>query len=682
VIKDLVIKDRPIERIGGPRRRHIRPPQWFVSVKCDAGDAPPANPGAHSGAAVAAVETAVTVEITPRHAYFARLCPEAVQLDVLRPCEPASAPPFLQKLRATGIEHEDDTVEALFAEVEGAVAVEAEDPGARERQTLGALAAGAPAVAGGRLPVDPAGHRVGEPDLLVGHGDGYVPVDVKSHKSLVAAKEPGVGTALVSGIGEPFPAAAVPDPGAIPRKHLGDLLQLAHYRRLLESAGLASTSDNLGGICGSEGVIVWYDLDERWLGPPAYLEAAPDGPLSAMERYDLDFAHRLDVHLAALAHVEAEASPLLAEPIVCEDCAMCRWRDWCGERLDESADLSLISGVDVVRRRFFKAHGIDDLHDLAALDWTTAELVRAGVDLEDLLTHAAGLPDATPLTAVLPSRTKQLEDLAAHSMVTIADTKRIDRRTLGLCLAGATNLAVQIDLARARVGAAPAYLRRGVGHMEVPRGDVEVDVDMENTADGCYLWGALVTDHRDATPSPRYLDFASWDPDVDTGELRAFEEFWSWFTAERARVHAEGATFRAYCYSRSAEEGQMRRIAERMGLLDEVETFLASGDWVDLLEVVRRHLVTGRSLGLKETAPIAGFAWHADEVGGDLAMVAYDRAVDEADPAAAAEARSWILEYNEDDVRATAALREWLDAAGDELPSIAQAGPAEGSGRG
>ena len=623
----------------------------------------------------------MAVAITPRNAYFAKMCPERVQLDVLRPCEPAPDPPFLLKLIAAGIEHEDDTVDALGAAVEGAVVVEGDEPGARERQTLGALAGGAPAVAGGRLPVDVTGHRVGQPDLLVRHGDGYVPVDVKSHRSLVAAKEPGAGTALVSDVGEPFPAAAAIDPDATPRKHLGDLLQLAHYSRLLEAAGLAATSDNLGGICGSEGVIVWYDLDERWLGPPEYLEAATAGPLSAMERYDLEFALRLDVHLAALAHVESEGSPLLAEPIVCDDCGMCRWRDWCGERLNEAADLSLITGVDVVRRRLYKALGIDDLRALAALDWTTAELVRAGVDLEDLLAKAAHLPGATPLAAAVPTRTKQLEDLAAHGVVTVRDTAAIDRRTLGLCRAGATNLAVQIDLARARVGPAPAYRRRGVDRIEVPRGDVEVDMDMENTADGCYLWGVLVTDRRSTTPTRRHVACATWDPDLARGELDAFDEFWSWFTAERARVHADGATFRAYCYSRSAEEGQMTRIAARLNLDEEVGAFLSSDDWVDLYEVVRRHLVTGRSLGLKQTAPLAGFAWRSDEVGGDLAMVAYDRAVDDADPAAQAEAREWLLEYNADDVRATAALREWLDGPAGHLPSIAAAGPGAKSGR-
>ena len=87
-----------------------------------------------------------------------------------------------------------------------------------------------------------------------------------------------------------------------------------------------------------------------------------------------------------------------------------------------------------------------------------------------------------------------------------------------MCAAGASNAAGQIELARARVGAAPAYRKRGVDVVTVPRADIEVDVDMENTNDGCYLWGALVTDRRVVVPSAHYVAFASWDPDIESGE--------------------------------------------------------------------------------------------------------------------------------------------------------------------
>jgi predicted RecB family nuclease len=519
--------------------------------------------------------------------------------------------------------------------------------------------------------VDRVGLRVGEPDLLVRHGDGYLPVDVKSHKSLVTPKEPGEGAALVSDLADPYPTAAVADHDHDPRRHLADLLQLAHYRRLLEASGHASSTGNLGGIYGTEGVIVWYDLDDPWLDRPEYLAVAPAGPLSAMERYDLEFDHRLDVYAAAEAHLGDGSVRLLAEPIVCEQCDLCRWRDWCGERLEEVADLSLITGIGVARRRLYKANGIDDLHALAALDWTTAELCRSGVDFDDLLDKVRHLPGWAALAAVIPNRAKQLEALHHYGLEIADDLRSVDLTVVRLSGLGASNLAKQIELARARTGDAPAYRRRGIERIEVPRADVEVDVDMENSADGCYLWGALVTDRRHADVISTYVPFATWDPDLQSGELDAFARFWSWLREQRAEAAADGATFRAYCYYRSAEEGQLTRIAERLGLSDEVDAFLSSEVWVDLYEVVREHLITGRSLGLKQMAPLAGFAWSSGDAGGTSAMVMYDTAVDDANIAAQAEAREWILTYNEDDVRATAMLREWLDGPANRLPSIA-----------
>jgi predicted RecB family nuclease len=87
--------------------------------------------------------------------------------------------------------------------------------------------------------------------------------------------------------------------------------------------------------------------------------------------------------------------------------------------------------------------------------------------------------------------------------------------------------------------------------------------------------------------------------------------------------------------------------------------------------ILRCGPVTGRSIGLKETAPLAGFSWRAGDSGGTLAKVKYDQATDEeSGPAARAAAQEWILEYNEDDVRATAALRNWLDGPARDLPSI------------
>ena len=300
------------------------------------------------------------IEIRPRDSSFAKQCPQRVQLDVLQPCEPLPDPPFLQMLYRAGNEHEDDTFALLFDGVDGAVVIEAEDVNDREWQTLQAVKDGALVIAGGRLPIDHESHRVGQPDLLVRHGEGYLPIEVKSHKALERVRKEGTGTALVCDLTTPFFDAAVVDAEHNPRKHVGDLMQLAHYRALLDAAGITSPDCFAAGVCGSEGVIVWHDLSAPVLDPPEYLADLLGDRISAMARYDLEFAHRAGVARAAEAHFFDEVTPLLAEPIVCEQCDMCRWREWCGEQLEDVADLSLIAGVGVGRRNLYKAHGVDN----------------------------------------------------------------------------------------------------------------------------------------------------------------------------------------------------------------------------------------------------------------------------------------------------------------------------------
>jgi predicted RecB family nuclease len=115
----------------------------------------------------------------------------------------------------------------------------------------------------------------------------------------------------------------------------------------------------------------------------------------------------------------------------------------------------------------------------------------------------------------------------------------------------------------------------------------------------------------------------------------------------------------------------MRRIAATASdapSLDEVDTFLAGPHWVDLYSVVKEQLVTGTSLGLKQLAPFADFSWRDDDPGGDASMLWYERATGDGDSRVRQRHRRRLLEYNEDDVRATAAVRSWLDSA--DFPAL------------
>jgi predicted RecB family nuclease len=227
----------------------------------------------------------------------------------------------------------------------------------------------------------------------------------------------------------------------------------------------------------------------------------------------------------------------------------------------------------------------------------------------------------------------------------------------------------QIDLARAALGPDGAYKRRGVTTVVVPRADIEVDVDMENVEQGVYLWGALVFDRTDVSASPRYTAFATWEPLDPDVELENSLRFWEWLSVLRSQAEQSGRSFKAYCYNAPAENTYLRRLGVAGGLLEEVATFIRSDQWVDLLQVVGANLITGSGLGLKKIAPLAGYTWGVDEPGGGASMLRYDEAVD-GDAAARERARAWLLAYNQGDVEATLAVREWLAREGDQLPSI------------
>jgi len=223
----------------------------------------------------------------------------------------------------------------------------------------------------------------------------------------------------------------------------------------------------------------------------------------------------------------------------------------------------------------------------------------------------------------------------------------------------------------------------------VPRGDVEVDIDMENVEEGVYLWGALVTDRsgRDVVPAG-YRPFCTWDPVTGDTEAALFAEFWAWLTGLRRDVTAAGLAFRAYCYNAAAENTQMRRLASAVaaartdmgvadadvGLVDAVAALTGSAEWVDLLRVFEAQLVTGRPAGLKDVAALCGFTWEVEDPGGGESMIRYDQAVG-TDPGMAGAARDWLLAYNRNDVEATRALRDWLGHDATACPSIEDLGP-------
>lgn len=230
-----------------------------------------------------------------------------------------------------------------------------------------------------------------------------------------------------------------------------------------------------------------------------------------------------------------------------------------------------------------------------------------------------------------------------------------------------------VVIARAWLAGVP--LVRRAAEVTVTRADVEVDVDMESYQEhGAYLWGTLLTENGVTAP---YRPFVTWDPLPTLDEARSFAEFWTWLTDTLARTLAQGKTFAAYCYSRAAEDKWLLDSATRFAGLPgiptvaQVRAFIDGPHWVDVYQAVSDQFICPNGKGLKKIAPVAGFHWRDAEAGGEASMSWYRDAVGY-DAAPDLTQRERLFVYNEDDVRATKVLREWMtDRAAAEIPLAA-----------
>lgn len=574
-------------------------------------------------------------EVPPQGGYVAKQCPTRAQWDVLQPAAQVPASGAARRRMDAGIVFEADVFTQLVALHPDAVVIDRggpDDRPDRERRTLDAMTAGAPLILGGRLPTDGATRRVGEPDVLIAApGGGYHPADVKHHRTLTS----GWGLpASVADLTTPSLADAGP-----PRLHLadmrakkrkGDLYQLAHYRRMLQSCGFAAP-DAMAAVIGTERLATWHDLDAPVWRTPSRSEGTKQR--STMEVYDFEFEFRLDVIAVAQRHASDPSVDLLVVPVRTGECGDCPWWGHCHQVLTDTDDLSLLPFASWNMWAAHRDRGVRTMADLAALDPTT---------------------DAYDGTKV-------------------------------------RDLAGSIDMARARVSDQPAFLARGIEEIRVPRGDLEIDLDLECDDDGgVYLWGALVSDPGGTGLAPiGYRSFVTWDLDLARGEVDVFRQLCDWLAEVLRDAELAGRSVTLYCFNEKAEAGALRRLATLADAADRADTG-ATGEadhgagrwqafverlvdppgWVDLLPICRSSLVTGRSMGLKYVAPLAGFRWEDAEAGGEQSMTWYHDAVHHPDPGVRTANRARVLTYNRNDVEATLALRDWLERSGPSLPRI------------
>ncbi|HZO93282.1 MAG TPA: TM0106 family RecB-like putative nuclease [Candidatus Baltobacteraceae bacterium] len=203
---------------------------------------------------------------------------------------------------------------------------------------------------------------------------------------------------------------------------------------------------------------------------------------------------------------------------------------------------------------------------------------------------------------------------------------------------------------------ARAVLRSTHGHpyltraLRLPQNPVELffDVETDPLRNHCYLHG-FVERRVDDPSAETYTAFFSAEP-TEEAEREAFAAAWAFVRARRPCT--------IYIYSKY-ERTWWRQLQQRhpdVCTADEVAELFGCGDVVDLYEVVETSSEWPTvDHSIKTLASYLGFAWRDPHPSGAASIQWYESHLE-----GAQDAKQRILDYNEDDCRATRILIDAL----------------------
>ncbi|MBW4077261.1 MAG: TM0106 family RecB-like putative nuclease [Acidobacteria bacterium] len=488
--------------------------------------------------------------------------------------------------------------------------------------TMACLDTGAELVLRPHLAADQLGRRKATAHILVRVGRLeerfiYVPMIIKNNEVVEGASTRRLLEGSLLGLA---PSEATFTDGFGPRSTptvTRNGIALAHATRVLQALGHGDPSGR-GAMIDRNRRVWWFDL------------VGNNYSRFNLDAYDALYRERLSV-LEAHDQWRIEHGEFPTKPYWHRECLECPYSSYCERQLADIDDVSLTRFTNIEQQLLLHEHGINTRRDLARLDPHRARAARG--------------------RALIARGESQREDHLGRSIDKLDDL---------------------IYRARAHVrGTSLRILEPNL--MGCPTADVEVDVDMESYDDATYLWGATVTVNNAVNGvEAGHWSFVNWGELNSATESQIFVDFWRWFDHLRSLCAAQDRSLAAYCFWAQAEDGAMNRAVLNPlaggPTRSDLEAFRQSSppQWIDLHELAKRQIQTEGPLGLKQLATASGFTWRDENPSGEASMVWYEiAAADESSEAMTSRQR--ILEYNEDDCRATKALRDWLNGPAKEL---------------
>lgn len=461
--------------------------------------------------------------------------------------------------------------------------------------------------------------RISKPDLLVliGRDESgerqWRPVDIKSHS---ASKENKVNVVSVTDIPGILPEIGNQISATLIEK---DAYQLAHYIRHLQELGLCDGTPWAGIIGTDPSKIFWADFNSLTYG-------VGKSAVGILAKYDVDSTAGINIVQKSLERESDNSRPKVTIPKrISGDfgCSACELRKVCTEEMENfdsgNGHVTLLSGV-----------------------------------------------------------TAEKADRHLNGIESIAD------------LATATNLSPQgmvaVKRAQVWISKQPEKLDPSQPFV-IPEFDIEIDIDLENSQesireagfedsigrDGVYLYGYGIHE-RYLNPDWKSSQFGYFDSydDTDEAEFQVLNKMWNFLQEQVRSAEAQGKTIGIFHYSpheRTWWRNYVNRHAAKPGspTLQFVEDFMTKY-FVDLYPIAQEIMFPLTGYSIKTLAPAAGFKWRVDDAGGGNSIVYYQTATSQEITALdRSTAISWLRSYNEDDVRATMAVRGFLRSMAKKL---------------
>lgn len=289
----------------------------------------------------------------------------------------------------------------------------------------------------------------------------------------------------------------------------------------------------------------------------------------------------------------------VTRPAYSSTCKLCHWHTRCLTELEAMDDLSLIPHLGRAKRD-------------AMLDQVSSLTEFASIELEGFITKGR-----TPFARI-----------------------------------GEKSLRTFHSRARLLKSSSPRpFLKEPVSLRSASR-ELFFDIEVDPMRDVCYLHG--IVERRDGdNASERFIGFFTEDESAEEEE-RAFSEAWAYLTSDPAALVYYFSKYERTIYRKL--QAKYPSVCSR----DDVEALFHPDKAVDLyFDVVFRATEwPTRDYSLKTLAKYLGFNWRDTNPSGAASIEWFDRWVKGRDPAD----RQRILDYNEDDCRATRVLLDGIRA--------------------